>query len=174
MRTLSFNHQMSDIYLTKRDCDLWRDNESSSSLVSSYGQLTFAVLSGGFVEYVDEISLLRCVRVLFVLRSVMGTRWSSGAMHKICLIFIRRSALCHEGFKHTAALIQSSSLHNEWTQRFKNKTKKKKLSAISFTLAAPLPRCSYSIGKNTYLHHTVYKFMYGVNWVIQGRLVCFF
>lgn len=80
MGILSFNQKISDIYLMRRDSNLWemRRADSKTALVSSYGLLTFAVRTG-FVEYVDEISPLRCIWVVFVLRFVSQAQlWADG------------------------------------------------------------------------------------------------
>lgn len=64
----------------KRDGNLreTRRADPQPTLVSSYGWLTFAVRTG-FVEYVDEISLFRCVRAVFVPRSVIQAElWADG------------------------------------------------------------------------------------------------
>lgn len=64
----------------KRDSNLreTRGADPEPALVSSSGRLTFAVRAG-FVEYVDEIIPLGCVRAVFVLWSVSQAQlWADG------------------------------------------------------------------------------------------------
>lgn len=64
----------------KRDCNLWemKSARPEPALVSSCAQVTFAVRME-FGEYVDEISRLICIWVVFVLRFVShAPLWADG------------------------------------------------------------------------------------------------
>lgn len=108
----------------KRDGNLLEKSTADlgALLVSFSGRLTFTDPTG-CVEYVDEISLAG--RAVFVPWSVSQAqhRADGGWSGARGLIFIRSADLCHDAFKHPTNLTRSSSLHNEWVQTFKNKTK---------------------------------------------------
>ena len=93
------------------------------------------------------------------------------AVHKICLIFIRRADLCRDVFKHPTGLIRNSSLHNEQMHKFTNKTK-------SRSDRFQLPLSCFTSGKNRELLHKftwntyVGRFWWintGADSLIQGR-----